>query len=71
MPFADAAKKKQYNAKYRASQGWGLGTGPTKFNLQVDDSMHAEVKKRAAKNKISLSEQVRTYIEWGLENEHA
>lgn len=69
MSFVDPAKKKEYNAKYRASRGWGVGTGPTKFNLQVNDTMHAEVKACAARRKVSISELIRTYIEWGLEND--
>lgn len=45
--------------------------GDKQFNVRVDDDMWAEVTKNATRQKLPTSELVRTYIEWGLENEHA
>lgn len=67
MPFVDYAKKKAYMKKYWAEKGYG--SGPLKLNVQVDDVMLAGIKAMAARDNASISEIVRTYIEWGLEND--
>lgn len=44
--------------------------GDKQFNVRVDESMHAAVMKQSVKQGVPVAELVRTYIEWGLENEH-
>lgn len=45
--------------------------GDKQFNVRADDDMHARVMERSAAQKVPVAELIRTYIEWGLENEHA
>lgn len=79
-PEAIERRRKQareYNHTKRVRPGYvRLGRPPRihgdkQFNVRADDAMHAAVMKQAAKQKVPVAEIVRTYIEWGLENEHA
>lgn len=41
------------------------------FGIIFDDEMAAAIRRRAARYGISFAEQVRTYCQWGLENDSA
>lgn len=45
--------------------------GDKQFNVRIDDDMHGAVLKLAIKQNVPIAELVRTYIEWGLENDNA
>lgn len=40
-----------------------------RISCTFDDAMIAEIRKRAKKNGVTVTEEIRTLIEWGLEAE--
>lgn len=67
MPYKDPEKRKQYAHDYWAKRG----STNLYFTFGTDREMHSRLKARAEKNKVTMVELMRTYVEWGLENEHA
>jgi len=52
------------------SRGARQGRGTKRIAIQLPDEMFEEIARRAHTNKVSFAEQVRTYVEWGLEVEN-
>lgn len=42
--------------------------GAIEIGVRLDDEMFGEIKARATANKTSVSEEVRTLIQWGLDS---
>lgn len=69
MPLKDPVKQKAYMKRYWATRRADGKPHAPMFYVQTDDKTMAKVRARAAKSGVSISELIRTYIEWGLEND--
>lgn len=69
-PVKMKAYKQAYLKRYWAARRVDGKPYPLMFFVQTNDEMMAAVRARAAKSGVSMSELIRTYIEWGLENDN-
>lgn len=65
----DPAKNKAYVKRYRAARRAAGKPPPLCFVVQTDEETMAAVLARVKQSGFSMSELIRTYIEWGLEND--
>lgn len=63
-----AFPKRSRQAKHLA-KGFTTRGHAKLVTIYMDVAMVADLRRRAEANKTSVSEQVRTYIEWGLETD--